>query len=63
MRVTKTASFYTDGRDGIIQYTSKAGDIDSSGLWLMQGYIEIPGGSFFSEVVQFTVCDNIAPGA
>ena len=61
--VTKNASFYTDGRDGVIQYTSQAGDVSSSGNWFMQGYVELPDGKFFSEVVGFIVHDTIAPSA
>jgi hypothetical protein len=30
---TKSASFKTDGSDGIVQYTVADGDIDAAGVW------------------------------
>ena len=59
-KLSKTALFYTDGSDGIIQYTGLAGDISISGVWEMQGYVEMPAGKFYSEAVKFTVKNNIS---
>ena len=56
-KIAKEASFYTDGSDGIIQYESQIGDIDFAGQWFMQGYVEIEGDKFFSEISAFWV-DN-----
>lgn len=59
-KVTKSATFVTDGSDGLIQYIGLAGDIDVSGPWWMQGYIEMPSGKFYSSEVPFTVLKNIS---
>ena len=47
-KVAKTAEFYTDGEDGIIQYTSIEDDIDTPGNWGVQGWVEKPEGEFFT---------------
>lgn len=59
-KVSKTAAFYTDGSDGIIQYTGLAGEIDKAGVWYMQGYVEMPSGKFYSETVRFVVHENLS---
>lgn len=58
-RVVQDAEFVTDGSDGKIQYVSQTGDVDISGTWLMQGYVEIAEGKFFSEAVRFLVHDTL----
>lgn len=58
-RVVQDAEFVTDGSDGKIQYVSEIGDVDISGTWLMQGYVEITEGKFFSEAVRFLVHDTL----
>ena len=37
----KTAVFVTDGTDGKIKYTTVDGDLDATGDWRTQAYIEI----------------------
>ena len=54
-KAKKTAVFYTDGSDGIIQYVGVSGDIDQAGEWQVQGYVETSDGKFFSEIADFTV--------
>jgi hypothetical protein len=54
-KIKRTATFYTDGSDGIIQYTSISGDIDQTGLWQVQGYVETSDGKFFTEKTGFSV--------
>lgn len=39
----KTAAFKTNGADGIMTYTAVSGDLDESGVWEIQGYVEMPG--------------------
>ena len=53
------ASFYTDGSDGIIQYTAVSGDIDETGNWQIQGYVETTDGKFFSEKESFAVLSTL----
>lgn len=55
----KTAAFYTDGSDGIIQYTSVSGDIDQTGLWQVQGYVETSDGKFFTQKTTFSVLNTL----
>ena len=55
----KSASFLTDGADGILQYITIAGDIDESGIWYVQGYVETTLGKFFTEKARFTVYDTL----
>lgn len=40
----KTASFFTDGTDGIITYTTIADDLYIDGRWKVQGYYVTAGG-------------------
>jgi hypothetical protein len=58
-KVQKSASFLTNGADGILQYITIAGDIDKPGVWSVQGYVETSLGKFFTEKVRFTVCDTL----
>lgn len=57
--VTKTASFYTDGTDGIIQYTSEADFLDQAGIWQVQGKVSTVGTSWKSNLVEFRVHKNL----
>ena len=57
--VTKTALFYTDGSDGIIQYTSVAGDLDVKGVWKIQAFVDMTAGDFYSDWGDFIVYDNL----
>lgn len=59
-KLTKTASFYTDGSDGKIQYITIAGDLDTIGVWTIQGYIELASGEVWKSRVEFMrVLDNL----
>jgi len=40
---THTAGFTTDGTDGKIDYTTVSGDIDTPGLWQIQGHVTDTG--------------------
>lgn len=57
--LTKTASFFTDGSDGWITYTTISGDIDAAGRWYIQGHVTLPTGDFHSAVEPFQVSTNI----
>ena len=60
VRMQKTAAFTTDGTDGKIQYTSVPGDIDSVGIWQIQGYVETSLGKFWTEKDSFKVYSTLA---
>lgn len=53
--LTKTASFFTDGTDGILTYTLIAGDIDQVGRWQIEAYVVTPTGSWSSTIEAFSV--------
>ncbi len=59
-KMEKTAIFYTNGSDGIIQYVGIAGDVNVNGNWKMQGYVEMPSGKFYSAVETFIVKENLS---
>jgi hypothetical protein len=54
-----TATFYTDGTDGIIQYIAASGDVNQSGEWFIQADISISGSVFHSDIQRFTVYRNL----
>lgn len=41
--ISSLASFYTDGTDGILVYSSVDGDLDQLGIYEIQVYVEING--------------------
>ena len=63
VNVKKTAAFYTDGTDGIIQYTTIANDIAESGTWSVQGYVETTLGKFFTVKSTFQVYKTLYTAA
>lgn len=53
---TKTAALYTDGSDGILQYSTVSGDIDQVGIWGYQAKITFsPTQVYYSGKSEFTV--------
>jgi hypothetical protein len=53
--VTKTASFYTDGSDGKIQYVTTATDLHTAGEWKLYGYVEVGSGAWHTDPERITV--------
>lgn len=59
-KVTKDASLFTDGLDGIMVYTTVAGDLNIAGLWRIQGYVELSvSEKYYSNIQTFTVYGNL----
>lgn len=58
-KLSKTAVFVSNGTDGKIKYTTLTGDLDTAGTWRIQGYIEMGGGKWHSEIAYFTVQPNL----
>lgn len=56
--VTETASFTTDGTDGLIQYATLAADLDQVGLWNYQAKVVLSTGTWSSDVIYFDVFAN-----
>jgi len=57
--VTQTSSFFTDGTDGIIQYTTLINDLDQAGVWEIQGFVVITLGSFNTDVKPVRIFGNL----
>ncbi len=57
--LTKAASLTNDGTDGLFQYVSASGDLDVPGGWKYQGYLEMSGGSWHTDVHKFKVLPNL----
>jgi hypothetical protein len=58
--LTKTASFVTDGTDGLIHYATIAGDLNESGVWKIQANVELGSGSSYSSLIKtFKVFCNL----
>lgn len=57
--LTKGASFYTDGTDGVIYYTSVSGDLSENGRWKMQAHIVTPSSDFKTDIYNFKVSRNL----
>lgn len=55
----KTAAFTNSGSDGKVQYTTIAGDLNEPGVWTMQAHVELSIGIWSSDVVPFTVAQNL----
>lgn len=57
--VSKSADFYTNGTDGIIQYVTESGFLDQPYLWQLQAYVVTPAGSWKSNIYEFKVFKNL----
>lgn len=57
--VTKSASFYTDGTDGVIQYISESGFLDQPSKWQLQGYVVMSGSYWRTNIIDFLVYKNL----
>ena len=57
--LTYDATFFTDGTDGIVYYTTVAGDINTAGTYSVQGYFVFSTFTGFSTISQFVVNANL----
>lgn len=57
--VSWTATTYGDAEDGVLTYTSGAGDFPAAGVYALQAYVELgvagADGKFYGETVNFVV--------
>jgi hypothetical protein len=58
-KLTKDASFVTDGTDGQIRYVSASGDLNELGNWKLQAYIILGSTEYYSKVANFRVHRNL----
>lgn len=57
--LTKTASFYTDGTDGIAKYLTLSTDLSDAGKWSLQGKLILTSGVVYSNIIRFDVKENL----
>lgn len=58
--VEKTATLVTDGLDGKMQYITGTNDLDETGMWRLQGYIEKPSWKGHTDIWEFRVHENVS---
>ena len=58
-RVTKPASFKTDGKDGKLFYTMILGDLVIAGNYQIQVHLIMPSGEWYLDAQSFSVLDNL----
>ena len=58
-KLEKTATFYTDGSDGKLQYTIASGDLSIPGVYRLQWYIVMPSGSWKTDIKTMKVYSNL----
>lgn len=57
---TVTAVFGTDGSDGVLKYTTLAGDFDKAGNWQVQAKVIAPSFTYHTAPATFIVDANFA---
>lgn len=58
--LTKTATLYTNGTDGIIQYVAIDGDLSEIGTWQIQAKIDFGSDVFYTDIQKFKVIRNLS---
>jgi hypothetical protein len=58
-----TAAFETNGSDGVLQYVTVLGDLNSAGDWEVQPYLEMVDWRGHAGTVRFVVWSNLPPAA
>lgn len=58
--LSKAAAFDATGADGRIKYTTQAGDLDTPGIWSIQGYVVLASGRWHTLTGTFRVRANLA---
>lgn len=59
VKTTKTATFDTDGTDGVLKYTVEDGLINESGNWYVQARIGKTGAVLTSAELRFNVASRL----
>ena len=58
-KLTKSATFSSDGTDGIMYYDTVSGDLDVAGVWKLQGKVVLTAGTFSTDIYSFKVHRNL----
>lgn len=57
--ITRRASFVTTGEDGKVRYMLLAEDLNQSGRWSVQGYVNVTSGVWHTNIQRFKVEPNL----
>lgn len=57
--ISRATSFETTGVDGVLVYTTVLNDLDQSGPWTGQIYLEMPAGKWHTDPFNFMVGENV----
>jgi hypothetical protein len=57
--VTKSVSFTNSGTDGKVQYTTVAGDLNTPGLYRLQGKFTVGASTYYTNIDTFQVLANL----
>lgn len=57
--LTKSGVVLTDGTDGVVQYVSVDGDLDTAGRWEVQARVQLSTGTWSSDTHKFKVYANL----
>lgn len=60
---TQGMGFLNSGSDGVATYTIQSGDLNLPGIWRFQGYVSMPSGTWYSDITNFQVFENIYIGS
>lgn len=58
--LTKTGIPFGPPANGVVQYLTISGDLDTAGTWKIQAKVVLPGGTWSSSVEKFKVYTNLA---
>jgi hypothetical protein len=58
-KLVKTGVAFTDGTNHAADYTTIAGDLDETGTWQVQAVVQLPTGTWSSEIESFKVESNL----
>lgn len=56
---TVTATFVTDGTDGLIKYITLIGTFNRPGKWKAQGRVVTPAGDWKSDIIEIEIFPNL----
>ena len=57
--VTKNGLLESDGTDGQVYYNTQAGDLDQAGLYKLQVTVQLPAGTYYTDIHTFKVHCNL----
>ena len=57
--IARATTFETTGADGVLLYTTVLDDLDQSGPWTGQVYLELPIGKWHTDQFKFSVGENV----